>query len=67
MQHELDKFERAADHLIQVTERIDPDDPEPARVEIALGQAKRVRRESNLLVRALARLRDQSQPTGGTD
>lgn len=62
LHHALDKFERATDHLVQITERIDPDDPDLARVAIALGTAKRVRRESNLLVRALARLRDQSQP-----
>lgn len=54
-----DKFERASEHLIQIVEGIDPDDPDPVRIDIALSQAKRVRRESTILVRALARLRPQ--------
>jgi hypothetical protein len=58
----LDKFERASGRLKQVAARIDPDEPDPHRVDIALAEAKRVRREANLVTRALARLRDQLQP-----
>lgn len=57
----LDKFERASDRLIVATERIDPDDPDPALVAIALAEAKRVRREGNLVLRQLAVIRDQLQ------
>jgi hypothetical protein len=62
---ELAKFERAAGHLIQAASQIDPDEPDPNTVSIALAEAKRVRRECNLLTRAIARLRDELQP-GGT-
>lgn len=54
-----DKFERAASHLTAVARAIDPDEPDPNAVSIALAEAKRVRRESNLLVRVLAALRDE--------
>lgn len=57
-----DKFERAASHLVTATRQIDADDPDPNAVNIALAEAKRVRRESTLLTRALARLRDTLQP-----
>jgi hypothetical protein len=57
-----DKFERAADRLVQVTDQIDPDEPDLNAVNIALAEAKRVRRESTLLVRALGALRDKLQP-----
>lgn len=64
--HELhratDKFERAADHLVRVTKKIEVTNPDPNAVNIALAEAKRVRRESTLIARALARLRDQLQP-----
>jgi|GraSoiStandDraft_24_1057298.scaffolds.fasta_scaffold5496500_1 hypothetical protein len=59
---ELAKFEKAADHLIQVMERLDPDDPDPYAVQLALAEAKRVRRESTLLTRVLAKMRDELQP-----
>jgi hypothetical protein len=63
LHHHLDKFARTADHLTQIAERIEPDDPNVQhQISLALAEAKRVRRESNLLVRALARLRDQLQP-----
>lgn len=57
-----DSFERTADHLATAVAQIDPADPDPDAINIALAQAKRVRRESNVVVRALARLRDQLQP-----
>lgn len=61
--HEL---QREAQKLAQETERlarflifkIDADDPDPNAINIALGQAKRVRRASNVVVRELARTRD---------
>jgi hypothetical protein len=56
--HLMDKFEREVDHLAVAVSKIDPDDPDPHAVNIALGQAKLVRRQSNLVVRALARFRD---------
>lgn len=62
MKKELEKFERAASHLTQAVRQIDPDDPDPNAVKIALAEAKRVRRESTLLTRALARIRDTLQP-----
>ena len=55
-----DKFEEANRRLETVLGRIDPNNPD--EVGLALAEAKRVRRESNILVRALARLRDQLQP-----
>jgi len=55
---ELDKLVREVDHLRVATSQIDRDDPDPNAVNIALGVAKRVRRQSNLTVRALARIRD---------
>lgn len=57
-----DKFEKAADRLVQTASQIDTADPNPDAVSIALAEAKRVRRESTLLTRALARIRDQLQP-----
>jgi hypothetical protein len=62
MQKEIDKFEKAAARLTHVARQIDADEPDPNAVNIALAEAKRVRRESTLLTRALARLRDQLQP-----
>lgn len=59
-----DKFERESDLLIRMLERV-PEDPSREHVDLTLSQAKRVRRESNLVVRALARLRDSYSP-GGT-
>jgi hypothetical protein len=60
-----DKFERQADHLTRLLERM-PDDPSAPRLDLVLQQAKRVRRTSNLVVQALARHRDQLQPKEGT-
>jgi hypothetical protein len=57
-----DKFERESDILIRILERVSDDKPRPDEIEIALSQAKRVRRETNLVVRVLARIRDQLQP-----
>lgn len=56
-----DKFDKESDLLIRLLERV-PEDPTPHQVELALSQAKRVRRESNIVVRALARLRDSYSP-----
>lgn len=62
----MDQLHRSADKLaddsrhlthIFLGEELDPDE-----VELALSVAKRVRRESTLLVRLLASLRDQLQP-----
>ncbi len=58
----LDKFEIETHKLLQAAERIDPDELDPNAVKIALHQSKRVRRESNLVVRELARIRDELQP-----
>lgn len=52
---ELHKFERAANDLLRM--KIDLNDPDS--VSIALGLAKRARRESSSLVRALAQQRDE--------
>lgn len=57
-----DKVLREADHLAQVVQKIDPNDPDPHAVNLALAGAKRGRRELTLLTRALARLRDTLQP-----
>lgn len=59
----LDKFFTEVDHLDNI---LDHDDPDEVRVALALSVAKRVRTDSTLVVRALARLRDQLQPSGGT-
>jgi 3-hydroxy-3-methylglutaryl CoA synthase len=56
LQEALHKFEKAADALGQTASRVSESDEDSIR--IALGQAKRVRRESNVVVRALARIRD---------
>lgn len=65
---ELHPAEQAADKLDEeydILERMGPPSSDPAHVSLLLQQAKRVRRESTLLVRALAQLRDNLQP-GGT-
>lgn len=54
-----DKLFTEVDHLDRI---LDVDELSQERVELALSVAKRVRRDSNLVVRALARLRDQLQP-----
>lgn len=58
----LDKLFTEADYLSNLTEWDEGDTPEPEQVRIALSVAKRVRRESTLVVRLLASLRDQLQP-----
>lgn len=66
----MDEVHRAADNLfteVDHLERIlgrwdDPDDLTYEAIRLALSVAKRVRDDSTLLVRALARLRDQVQP-----
>jgi prefoldin subunit 5 len=56
------RFEREVDLLGIQIDRLDGDRPSPEQVALAVSEAKRVRRESNLLVRTLARLRDNLQP-----
>lgn len=59
----MDELHRNADKLTTEVQHLnnilDSDEP---NVDLALSVAKRVRRDSNLVVRALARLRDQLQP-----
>lgn len=59
----MDELHRDADKLTtevrHLNNILDSDEP---NVDLALSVAKRVRRDSNLVVRALARLRDQLQP-----
>lgn len=64
LQEVLHKFERETDHLLHLTDEHGGFTDE--YIDLALSQAKRVRRESTLLVRALARHRDQLQPKEGT-
>ena len=54
LQEALHKFERVAEDL----RRMKVDHGDPNSISIALGLAKRVRRESTVLVRELARTRD---------
>lgn len=61
LHRQADKFERDADQLVRQLDRIDEESPE-ATVQLALSTAKRVKRDSTLLVQALARIRDQLQP-----
>lgn len=56
-----DKLLTEADHLERVMGD-DEDDLTLGRIELALSVAKRVRRDSTLLVRQLASHRDQLQP-----
>ena len=57
-----DKLFEEVDHLEDVLDGSD----DPARVPLALAVAKRVRAESTLVVRALARERDNTLQPGGT-
>ena len=59
----IDKLLTEIDHFERVVgqESINRD-----RVDLALAQAKRVRRDSNMVVRALARLRDHATAQEGT-
>lgn len=54
----IDKLLTEADHL----ERIAANDLTPEGIDLALSVAKRVRRDATLVVRVLARLRDELQP-----
>jgi hypothetical protein len=56
----IDKLFAQVDHLDHVLG--DADELNEEQVILALSVAKRVMRQSNLTVRALARLRDQLQP-----
>jgi hypothetical protein len=58
---EVDKLDREVDHLHLVT---DHDLRDRDSAELALTIAKRVRRQSNIVVRALARHRDSYSPEG---
>ena len=55
-----DKLFTEVDHLDRVLG--DADDLSEAQIILALSVAKRVRRDSTILVRLLASLRDQLQP-----
>lgn len=59
----LDKLFTEVDHLERV---MDCDELDDRAAKLALSVAKRVRRDSTLLVRQLAALRDQLQPEEGT-
>lgn len=61
----MDQLHRSADKLfteIDHLEAVLPEEGTGQDVELALSVAKRVRRESTILVRLLASLRDQLQP-----
>lgn len=58
---QADKFDHETEILAMQIDRI-VEDGDEQRVALAVAQAKRVRRESNFLVQALARLRDHLQP-----
>lgn len=67
----MDEVHRIADNLsreldiLEMMEWSHGERPSQEQVKLALVQAKRVKRQSTLLVRALAALRDNLQP-GGT-
>lgn len=65
LHREADKLFTEVDHLEHTLDVPDEGYTED-RIALALSIAKRVRRESNLLVRALARIRDQQLQPGGT-
>lgn len=59
---QADRFDREVDILQQQIDRLaTPGRPSEDQAVLAVSQAKRVRRESNLLVRNLAILRDYLQ------
>lgn len=64
LHRETDKFLDEVNHLERLLESVD-ERPNRLTAELALAQAKRVRRSSNMLVRAIARIRD-SYSRGGT-
>lgn len=63
LQQALHKLDREHQHLSRIAEQ-DFDDRD--HIDLALSQAKRVRSASTILVRAIARHRDQLQPKEGT-
>lgn len=60
---QADKLESEVDVLRQMRERPIIDDELTQHVELLLGQAKRVRRQSTLLCRDLGALRDETLQT----
>lgn len=61
----MDELHRSADKFFKEADLLDrflEHDPDARDIELVLAQAKRVRRDANMVVRALARLRDQLQP-----
>jgi hypothetical protein len=56
----IDKLFTELDHLARVVEREEAFDPE--NVDLALALAKRVRSRSTILIRSLAKVRDELQP-----
>jgi hypothetical protein len=57
------KLDREVELLGIQIDRLDAEDrPQPEAVALALSEAKRVRRESTILVQLLAKLRDNLQP-----
>lgn len=62
----LDRLQREQDILAQMRETPVTDESAAVHYDLMAQQAKRVRSTSNLVVRALARLRDQLQPKEGT-
>lgn len=65
----MDDYTAAADKLrqeMQHLERVLQDDP-GTNIDLALSVAKRVRRESTLVVRAFARHRDSYSPEGTSE
>ena len=60
-----DKLLAEADHLDRMLAKIEDNPEDEDAVMLALSAAKRVRRESSILVKCLAILRDDLQP-GGT-
>jgi hypothetical protein len=61
LQRTTHKIAQDANHIHRMVGSLDRD-PTEVEVQLALAAAKRVRRDSNLVVRALARIRDQLQP-----
>lgn len=60
------KFQKESDILNLMLAGVDRDTND-IELQIALGQAKRVRREATVVVRELARAREQLQPGGTSD
>lgn len=62
----LDKLQEELEILDQMEWWMREHTPTKEEVDVAVSQAKRVRRQSNLLVRELAKYRDNLQPKEGT-